>query len=72
MNGGSDHDFFKALIPGTILTFVVCSLMGAGGSKGAWLNIEHYYIQGHSIYWSWIMFAIGTGLSWVLIAITPK
>lgn len=65
-------DFIKALIPGAILTFVVCAVMGAGGSKGAWLNITHHYVQGHGFYWSWVLFVVATGLSWVLIAITPK
>lgn len=65
-------DFFKALVPGAILTFVVCALLGAGGSDGGWLSVTKYYIQGHNIYWSWVMFVIGTGLSWLLITITPK
>jgi len=65
-------DFVKALIPGSILTFVVCAVMGAGHTKGGWLNIQHYYIQSHGIYWSWTMFAIATGLAWILYAITPK
>ena len=33
-------DFVKALIPGSILTFVVCAVMGAGHTKGGWLNIQ--------------------------------
>ena len=65
-------DFVKALIPGAILTWVVCAIMGAGHSTGGWLTIQHYYIQGHSLYWSWVLFAIGTGLTWMIIAITPK
>lgn len=65
-------DFFKALIPGAILTFVVCAILGAAHSDGAWLNIQSYMIQGHKLHWSWLMMAIGTGLSWIIIAITPK
>lgn len=65
-------DFVKALVPGAILTLVFCGLLGAGGTKGAWLNVSHHYIQGQGFYWSWVMFAIGTGLAWVIIAITPK
>jgi len=65
-------DFFKALIPGFILTFVVCMVMGAGHSTGGFLNIKHYFIMDHGIYWSWVMFVISTGLSWVLMIITPK
>ena len=65
-------DFFKALIPGAILTFVICWVMGAGHSTGGWLMIKHYYFGTHAIYWSWILFAIGTGLAWMIMAITPK
>lgn len=65
-------DFFKALIPGGLLTFVVSALIGKGGSRGGWLAIQHYYIDGHGIYWSWILFAVATGLAWVLFVITPK
>ncbi|MFM5894586.1 MAG: hypothetical protein ACKOQM_09165 [Novosphingobium sp.] len=65
-------DFFKALIPGFILTFVVCMIMGAGHSTGDFLNIRHYFIMDHGLYWSWVLFAISTGLAWVLMIITPK
>lgn len=65
-------DLFKALIPGSLLTFVVCAVMGKAHSTGGWLAIQHYYLGTHGIYWSWILFVIATGLAWVLIAITPK
>jgi len=65
-------DFVKALIPGSILTFVVSAVMGAGHTKGGWLNIQHFYIQGHGLYWSWVLFAVATGLAWILYTITPK
>ena len=64
--------FFKALIPGAILTFVVSMLMGRAHSTGGWLQIQHYFIQDHGIYWSWVLFAIGTGLAWMIMIITPK
>ena len=65
-------DFFKALIPGAVLTFAVSMIFGAGRSKGGWLFIHHFYVQGHSFYWSWVLFVIATGLAWVLYAITPR
>lgn len=68
-------DFFKALIPGTLLTFVVAGIMGSNQSKGGWLNISHVEIEFqaeiYSYYWSWPLFAVATGLAWVLFAITP-
>lgn len=65
-------DFFKALIPGVILTFVVSMVMGAGHSTGGWLNVRHFYILEHNFYWSWLMFVIATGLAWMLYIIIPK
>jgi hypothetical protein len=65
-------DFFKALIPGSLLTFVVCALIGKGGSRGGWLMIERLHVADTSFYWSWILFAVATGLAWILFAITPK
>ena len=65
-------DFFKALVPGAILTFVVSMVMGASHSTGGWLQIHHYYIQGHGIFWSWVLFVVATGLAWILYIITPK
>jgi hypothetical protein len=65
-------DFFKALIPGGLLTFVVSALIGKGGSHGGWLSIHRVSPFDTSFYWSWILFAVATGLAWILIAITPK
>lgn len=65
-------DLFKALIPGTILTFVVCAILGKSGSRGGWLQIERLYIGDTGFHWSWILFALATVLAWILIAITPK
>ncbi|MBP6362714.1 MAG: hypothetical protein KA233_09985 [Novosphingobium sp.] len=65
-------DFFKALLPGSLLTFVVSALMGKGGSRGGWLYIERIHIDSHSFYWSWTLFVVATVLAWILFAITPK
>lgn len=65
-------DFVKALIPGSLLTFVVATIIGSNHSKGAWLMIERASIQDHQFYWSWPLFAAATVLAWILFAITPK
>ncbi len=65
-------DFFKALIPSTLLTFVVSALMGKGGSHGGFLSIHRVSLLDHSFYWSWILFGAATVLAWILFAITPK
>ena len=56
--------FFKGLIPGSILTFVVCLIMGSNGATGAWLEIHRVTIEGVNFYWSWPLFFMGTGVSW--------
>ena len=58
--------FVKALIPGFILTFVVCLIMGSNGTSGAWLEIFRMTFEGYNIYWSWPLFALSTGISWGL------
>lgn len=65
-------DFFKALIPGSALTFVVSAVMGKGGSRGGWLQIERIHFDSHSFLWSWTLFVAATVLAWILFAITPK
>jgi hypothetical protein len=56
--------FLKALIPGLLLTLVVCVLIGSNGSTGGFLSIHSQAIQGHHFYWSWPLFLASTGLSW--------
>jgi hypothetical protein len=65
-------DLFKALIPGTILTLVVCGIMGSNHQTGDFLNIFHVVIKGVSFYWSWPLFIVSTGLAWALFAMTPE
>ena len=56
--------FVKALIPGLILTFVICIILGSNGSHGGWLDIHRATVQGQSFYWSWQLFVASTGLAW--------
>jgi hypothetical protein len=65
-------DFFKGLIPGTIITLVVCGIFGSARSKGGYLYITHETIQGASFYWSWTLFVAATLLCTALFAMTPK
>ena len=59
--------FFKALIPGLILTLIVAVTIGSTGSSGGFLDIHGYTIQGQWIYWSWPMFLASTGLCWGIL-----
>ena len=65
-------DFFKALVPGTLLTLIVCGILGSNHVRGSYLNIFHQTVQGHSFYWSWPLFIAATGLAWALYAMSPR
>lgn len=56
----------KALVPGFLLTWTVSLIVGANGSRGGILLIQHNYIQGYGFYWSWPLFLAGTALAWAL------
>jgi hypothetical protein len=63
-------NLFKALIPGALLSWLVSSVIGSQGSRGAWLAIERLQYDQHTIYWSWPLFLIGTGIAWLVLAMT--
>ncbi len=65
-------DFFKALIPGTILTLVVSAIFGSARSKAGYLNVTHELIQGVGFYWSWTLFIASTLLAFAILAMSPK
>lgn len=56
--------FFKALLLGGILTFVVAMIIGSAGSTAGYLNIHHAAVAGHQFYWSWPLFIAASGLAW--------
>ena len=64
---------FKAVPLGLFLTAIVCLFIGSGGSSGGFLAIRNMDVDlafigvSFDMYWSWIMFAIGTGLAWAII-----
>ena len=60
--------FIKGLIPGLILTFVVAGILGSNGQSGDWLNVHSIRFEQFTLYWSWPLFIIGTGLSTGLFA----
>lgn len=59
-------NFFKALIPGALLSWIGASVIGHSGSSGGMLNIEQFALQGHMVHWSWPLFLVGTGLAWII------
>ncbi len=58
--------FFKGLVPGTLLTWVVSLILGSNRASGGWLDIHRITIESVSFHWSWPLFLIATGLSWAL------
>lgn len=59
-------NFFKALIPGSILTWLGATVIGRNGSPGGFLNIHSFMLQGHQVHWSWPLFMGATVLAWVI------
>ena len=60
--------FAKALLPGAILTYILASLIYAGGSSGGVLYVHKLHMQDYSMAWSWPTFFFSTGLAWALYA----
>ncbi|MDJ0978503.1 MAG: hypothetical protein QNI87_08190 [Erythrobacter sp.] len=54
----------KALALGTILTGTIALVIGSQGSSAGPLAVHAMAVGDARIYWSWPMFAAGTGLSW--------
>ncbi len=65
-------DFFKGLIPGTILTLIVTAILGSNHFKSGYLYIFHQNIGGFGFYWSWTLFVASTLLAWAIFAMSPK
>jgi hypothetical protein len=55
--------FFKGLIPGIILTFIVAGILGKNHSRGGFLDVSMMTVQGTSFHWSWPLFIAGTLLA---------
>lgn len=60
----------KGLIPGLLLTWIVAGVIGSTGSRGGFLKISRIIFEGHTIYWSWILFLAATGLAAALYQMT--
>ena len=58
---------FKAMGLGAILTGSVALVIGSQGASGGPLAVEMLQIADYRFYWSWPIFAAGSGLSWGLM-----
>lgn len=57
----------KAMGFGVILTGAIALIIGSQGSSAGPLMIEGLKLNGYTLYWSWPIFAAGSGLSWGII-----
>jgi hypothetical protein len=66
--------FFKALIPAALLTWIIATILGSNGSKGGFLFVHYFYLDGGgpftstgpAIYWSWPLFFAALLLSFAI------
>jgi hypothetical protein len=65
-------NLFKALFPGALFAWLVSSALGLLGSKGAWLAITKLHFDQHTMFWSWPLMMIGTGLAWLILTLIPR
>jgi hypothetical protein len=61
--------FVKGLVPGFLLTWIVCSLVGATGSSGGMLRVFNGEVGHHTLYFSWPLFFSSTGLAWLIFTL---
>ena len=56
----------KALLPGTVVTYLVAGALGHNQSDGGFLNV--YLARSHelSLYWSWPLMGAATALFWAI------
>ncbi|NQX94464.1 MAG: hypothetical protein HRT64_06025 [Erythrobacter sp.] len=57
----------KAMGLGVILTGSIALVIGSQGSSAGPLMVEALRIGEYNLYWSWPIFAAGSGLSWGII-----
>lgn len=58
--------FVKALVPGALLTWVVCIILGTNRSKGGFLYIHLERVGDVSFYWSWPLFFASTLIAFAI------
>ena len=59
--------FFKAVLAGSFLTLIVALFIGSGGSRGGFLNVHGFVLEGYQLYWSWPLFMAATGLAFAIL-----
>ncbi len=60
---------FKAIGLGAVLTWSIALVIGSQGSSGGSLLVHPMHVGDYSVYWSWPLFCVGTGLSWGIMAL---
>ncbi|MEM1195366.1 MAG: hypothetical protein AAGH57_04630 [Pseudomonadota bacterium] len=57
----------KAMVLGAILTGSIALVIGSQGTSAGPLAVEAIQVADFSFYWSWPIFAGGSGLAWGII-----
>ena len=57
----------KAMGLGAVLTGSIALVIGSQGTSAGPLAVEALQVGGFRMFWSWPLFAVGTGLAWALI-----
>ncbi|MEM6584765.1 MAG: hypothetical protein AAF692_03330 [Pseudomonadota bacterium] len=61
---GAENIMVKAIGLGVILTGAIALVIGSQGTSAGPLAVEPLMLNGYRFYWSWPIFAAGSGLSW--------
>jgi len=62
-----ENGMVKAMGLGAILTCSIALVIGSQGTSAGPLAVEPLQVAEYRLYWSWPLFAAGTGLSWGLM-----
>ena len=62
-----ENVMIKAMGFGVILTGAIALIIGTQGTSAGPLAVEPLMLNGYRLYWSWPIFAAGSGLSWGII-----
>lgn len=57
----------KAMGLGAVLTGAIALVIGSQGSSAGPLAVEAMRVGDFRMFWSWPLFALGTGLAWGLM-----
>ena len=60
--------FLKGVFAGAVLAFAGAEIAGRLGSTAGLLHVFRFEVHETSLYWSWPLFVVATGLGWAIFA----